>query len=195
MRIPHRSWIFDMDGTLTLSAHDFDAFKKANGLEPDRPVLEQIDRLPPNQAAELRRALVDWEAEIADRSQAAPDALALLRVLHARGDRMGILTRNTRELALRTLSAAGLMRFFPPETILGRNCARPKPHPQGILQILSIWRVPPTEAVMVGDYVFDLDAGRAASLFTIYIDRQGSQLWQDHADLRIERLDHLLDGN
>ena len=108
---------------------------------------------------------------------------------------MAILSRNTRELALRTLTAAGLMGFFPTETILGRNCARPKPHPQGILQILSTWGVLPQEAVMVGDYVFDLDAGRAAGLYTIYIDRQGSQLWQDHADLRVERLDHLLDGN
>jgi len=139
MGIPHRNWIFDMDGTLTLAAHDFEAFKYAQDLDPSLPVLEQIDHFPAHRQAELQQALVDWESEIADRSQAAPDALALLRVLHQRGDRLAILTRNTHELALRTIRSAGLVRYFPPETILGRHCTAPKPSPEGLHRILDLW--------------------------------------------------------
>jgi phosphoglycolate phosphatase-like HAD superfamily hydrolase len=46
---------------------------------------------------------------------------------------------------------------------------------------------------MLGDYLFDLQAGRAAGMFTVYIDRDNTRMWQDQADLRLERLDHLLD--
>ena len=77
--------------------------------------------------------------------------------------------------------------------ILGRECATPKPDPAGLLQILSRWQIPGPESVMVGDYLFDLTAGRAADMFTIYIDRNNSGLWQDEADLRLTRLDQLLD--
>ena len=43
------------------------------------------------------------------------------------------------------------------------------------------------------DYLFDLQAGRAAGLFCVYLDRKGSQMWQDHADLTLTRLDRILD--
>ena len=188
-----KAWIFDMDGTLTLAAHDFDAFKVDHGLDVVRPILEQLDEMPAEQSAKLSRALWNWEAEIADRAQPAPDAIPLLRELHSRNVRMGILTRNSKALAFRTLAAAGINQFFDEPDILGRECATPKPDPAGLLQILSRWQIPGSEAVMVGDYLFDLVAGKAADMFTIYIDRNDSGLWQDEADLRLSRLDQLLD--
>lgn len=188
-----KAWVFDMDGTLTLAAHDFDAFKKEQGMDEARPILEQLAEMPPQEAQVLGQRLWNWEADIADRAKPAPDAIPLLNELHSRNIRMGILTRNSKALAFRTLKAAGLIHFFDERDILGRECATPKPDPAGLLQILSRWQIPGSEAVMVGDYLFDLTAGRAADMFTIYIDRNDSGLWQDEADLRLTRLDQLLD--
>jgi phosphoglycolate phosphatase-like HAD superfamily hydrolase len=39
---------------------------------------------------------------------------------------------------------------------------RPSPHPGGLLKLAQAWNVPASEMVMVGDYRFDLDCGRAA---------------------------------
>jgi phosphoglycolate phosphatase-like HAD superfamily hydrolase len=41
---------------------------------------------------------------------------------------------------------------------------------------------------MVGDYLFDLEAGRRAGSATIYLDPTGEFLWQDCADLPITTL-------
>jgi HAD superfamily hydrolase (TIGR01549 family) len=195
MPLSRRHWIFDMDGTLTLAAHDFQAFKQSHGLDPNRPILEQIPDLPLHRQDEVRRELVEWEGGIADRAQRAPGALPLLQHLQARNYQLAILTRNTRDLALRTLNAAGLREFFPDPLVLGRGCAEPKPSPAGVLRILGQWEASPTDAVMVGDYLFDLEAGRSAGVFTIYIDRDRSRMWQDQADLSLTRLDQLLGRN
>ena len=44
---------------------------------------------------------------------------------------------------------------------------------------------------MVGDYVFDLEAGRQAGSATVYLDPTGAFPWQDHADLQITDLAEL----
>ena len=41
-----RHWIFDMDGTLTVSAHDFEHMRRELGLPPDVPILEALHALP-----------------------------------------------------------------------------------------------------------------------------------------------------
>ena len=35
-------WIFDLDGTLTVAAHDFDAIRAELGLPQGRPILEAL---------------------------------------------------------------------------------------------------------------------------------------------------------
>ena len=192
MPLSRRHWIFDMDGTLTLAAHDFESFKRTHELDLERPILEQLPDLSPQRQAEVSRALIEWEASVADRAVRAPGVLALLQALSEGDHRMAILTRNTRELAMRTLDAAGLRHFFPDPFVLGRGCADPKPSPDGLHRILKQWKAKSSDAVMVGDYLFDLQAGRAAGVFTIYIDRDDARMWQDHADLRITHLDQLL---
>ena len=46
----------------------------------------------------------------------------------------------------------------------------------------------PDRSVMVGDYVFDLEAGRRAGSATVYLDPTGAFPWQDFADLPITTL-------
>lgn len=185
------AWIFDMDGTLTESLHDFPAISRALGLPPDEPILEALEKLPPDQAALCHEQLNDIELEIARQATPQPGAHELLSALKAQGKHVGILTRNTKVVAHETLAACGLVDFFHPEHILGRSCCPPKPQPDGIHQLLSIWSVSPADAVMTGDHKFDLVAGRNAKAAAVYLDPLGEFPWKSYSDYAVQSLDSL----
>lgn len=188
-------WIFDMDGTLTESLHDFPAISRALGLPDDEPILEALAKLPDDEAADCNRQLNQIELEMAHQATPQPGAYELLSDLKAQGKRVGILTRNTKAIARVTLAACGLAEFFAPHDVLGRSCCSPKPKPDGILQLLSAWSATPTEAVMTGDHKFDLVAGRNANVMAIYLDPSGKFPWQQYADhsiLSLEKLRQLI---
>ncbi len=181
-----------MDGTLTLAAHDFEAIRAALGLPEGQPILESLSKLPEAEAAPLHAQLHEIEMEIARGAQAQPGAVELLELLQSHNKRIGILTRNSKPGADETLAACNLARFFAPDTVLSRHCCPPKPEPDGIQQLLRLWDAPAESAVMVGDYVFDLLAGRNAGTATVHIDVSGAFPWPEHADARVTSLTELI---
>jgi HAD superfamily hydrolase (TIGR01549 family) len=185
------AWIFDMDGTLTESLHDFPAISRALGLPPNEPILEALDKLEPAELAQKQKQLADIEIEIAHQATPQPGAQALLTDLKAQGKRVGILTRNTKDIAHITLEACGLISFFDPTDILGRSCCPPKPQPNGILKLLNQWSLAPTDAVMTGDHKFDLLTARSAQAAAVYLDPEGSFPWRDYADYSVNSLEAL----
>ncbi len=184
-------WIFDLDGTLTLAAHDFDGIRQSLGLPPGQPILESLARLPEAEAAPLRAQLHTIEMEIAQASQVQPGARALLAGLRSQNKRLAVLTRNSKAGAIETLAACNLAQFFEPAFILSRHCCPPKPQPDGIQHLLTLWQAQPQMAVMVGDYVFDLLAGRNAGTATVHFDVTGEFPWPEHADVRVSHLEEL----
>jgi len=165
-----RHWVFDMDGTLTVAAHDFPAIKRALDIPQDHDILGHLASLPADVSAAKHAWLLEHERELALASQPADGAVELVRELAGRGYRLGILTRNARELAHLTLAAIGLADCFAVEDILGRDEAAHKPDPAGLLYLAKAWQVDPAQMVMVGDYRFDLDCGRAAGAKTILVN-------------------------
>jgi HAD superfamily hydrolase (TIGR01509 family) len=178
-------WIFDMDGTLTVAVHDFDAIRSALGLPPGEPILESLDALPPAQAEPLYTKLDELELYYAQQARAQTGAAQLLETLVARGDQIGILTRNGEKLAEITLAVCGLADYFEPNQVLGRESAQPKPSPDGIRHLLSNWETTPASAVMVGDFLFDIQAGEKAGCTTVYYDPQQTREWSEQADLTV----------
>jgi HAD superfamily hydrolase (TIGR01509 family) len=180
----HQNWIFDLDGTLTVAAHDFDWIRSELGLRPGEPILEQLEELPAPMATEKHGRLDAIEAEIARSSQAQPGAHAFLSMLYdgAHVKNIGIVTRNNRRNALTTLDACGLSAFFTTDNILGRESCDPKPSPDGIQKLLARWNVVATDTVYVGDYLYDLLAGRAAGTSVVHFDESGANNWPERAD-------------
>ena len=181
-----------MDGTLTHAIHDFDAIRMQLGLPEGRPILEALADLPAAEAQPLHEQLNEIELEIAHQSTAAPGAASLLESLIENGCKLGILTRNNAPNITATLQAAGLDHFFTAETLISRDCAAPKPNPDGIHLLLEHWQADSGTAVMVGDHLFDLDTGRNAGTATIHVDRSGIFPHQQVADLSVQELDELL---
>lgn len=171
-----------MDGTLTVPVHDFEAIREDLGLPRGRPILEALEALPAAEADPLHQRLKEIEGELARRGRSWPDVRAVLERLQAAGAQLGILTRNTHELALITLAASGLGDLFEPAFVLGREDAAPKPSPAGVDLLLSQWGAEAADCTMVGDYLFDLQAGRAAGCTTVLVDRDRHGRWQEWAD-------------
>ena len=165
-----KHWVFDMDGTLTVAVHDFAAIRVALQIPPEDDILTHLAALPADVAEAKHAWLLEHERELALGSIAAEGAVELVRELAGRGYRLGILTRNARELAHITLEAIGLADCFAIEDVLGRDDAPHKPDPGGLLKLAAAWDVAPSQMVMVGDYRFDLECGRAAGARTVLVN-------------------------
>ena len=164
-----RGWVFDLDGTLTLAQHDFPAIRRELGVPADADILTYMATLPAADYTAMKAQLDAIELRLAAEVEPAPGALELVRQLREQGRRLGILTRNLQVVARSTLSCLGILDCFAAEDVLGREDAAPKPSPDGIHQLLDRWQLSPDEAVMVGDFRFDLEAGRAAGSRTCLI--------------------------
>lgn len=179
-----RHWVFDMDGTLTVAVHDFPAIKRALGIPQEEDILHHLAALPEAEAQAKHAWLLEHERELAIGSVAAPGAVELVRELHRRGCRLGILTRNAHELALLTLAAIGIGDCFASVDVIGRGEAPPKPDPAGLRYLAEQWNVEPSELLMVGDYRFDLECARAAGARGVLVnlpDNPWPELSQLHA--------------
>lgn len=190
--LSRRHWIFDLDGTLTLPVHDFAFIRASLGVPDGSDILGFLESLPVAEAAPLHARLQEIEESLVEKTEAAPGVGELLSRLHAGGARLGVLTRNTRENALRTLSAIGVGRFFREEWIIGRDEAPPKPAPDGIQHLASRWGAEPDDVLMVGDYLYDLETGRAAGVATVHVDPAGLFRWPALADVAVTSLAELV---
>lgn len=186
---PH--WVFDLDGTLTVPVHDFAAIRADLGIPDGVDILGHINSLPERDSRRLHRRLDEIEDELARRAEPAAGAVRLVEMLHRRGRSLGIVTRNTRGIALRVLETIGVGGCFAPDDVLGRHDALPKPDPHGLAILSTRWGAPEGSLVMVGDYLFDLQSGRACGAATVHVDRNRSFRWPELTDIAVESLDEL----
>lgn len=186
-----RYWVFDLDGTLTQPVHDFEHIRAELGLPSGSDILSSLAGLPAPQAQRQFQRLDELELHYAAQTRPAAAVLELLGLLVQRDCRLGILTRNSRVVALRSLAAIGALEFFDPADVLGRDEARPKPDPDGIAQLLQRWHALPQQAVMVGDFRYDLEAGRACGTATVHLAHDPHKSWPDLTDLQVSSLHQL----
>jgi HAD superfamily hydrolase (TIGR01509 family) len=160
-----RAVIFDLDGTLAESRLDFDAIRSEIGLRPELPILEQLADADPSQIARAEAILRRHErAAIAD-AKLTDGCADLLGHLAAREIPTAILTRNIREV-VETFAGRFGFRFA---AIYTREDGPHKPAPDGVLALCAKLGVPPEETLTVGDYKFDVEAGRRAGCRTVLL--------------------------
>lgn len=186
-------WIFDLDGTLTVSAHDFDHIRRELGLSPETPILEALHAMPESEAAPLWESLNELEFYYAGKASVMRGASDLLQKLHDGGRQLAILTRNTMPVVKHTLQACKIDHFFPLDHILDRDSCIPKPSPDGVKRLLDFWQADADDTVMVGDYLYDLEAGKGAGVATVHLDTRGDLDWPEYTDIRIEELGEIIE--
>lgn len=100
---------------------------------------------------------------------AYPDVLDTLAKLKEKNCKLAVITNrsgNAKEL----LKTAGVLPFLD-LVITYEDVQVPKPDPEGILKAMKALEADPSKTVMVGDTYVDVEAGKAAGITTIGIDR------------------------
>jgi len=182
-----KAWVFDLDGTLTIAVHDFAHMRAALGMAPDADILATIAATSGAEQKRLLQQLDQLEAYYATRARAADGVQTLIPYLAKKGCTLGIFTRNNKAMTLLSLKAIGLEQFFTPAFIIGRDEAPHKPHPAGLNQLLKTWQMAACDAVMVGDFKFDLETGRAAQVTTVHVATD-QRRWPELTDFCYESL-------
>ncbi|MEX1039186.1 MAG: HAD family hydrolase [Pirellulaceae bacterium] len=157
--------IFDLDGTLVNSRLDFPAMRAEMGLPEGIPILESLQDLPPVDRARLEEILLRHEWEGARAAVLFPGVAECLAELTRRGYPLAIVTRNAREPALDCLERLGIRPHF--SQVIAREDGPHKPDPWAIQHICQTWNRPTRQAAMVGDFHFDLRAGRNAGAWAV----------------------------
>jgi len=186
---PLSAVLFDLDGTLLDTVADIAlALNRAlfeYGLKPleENDVRRMIGRGSPilieraaaaqgrdldrtTQAAMVERFFHHYgELEELNEDSAQPYAGAAdcVRDLHAAGLRIAVVTNKQHRFTDALLKRLGLAAWVD-VVIGGDTCERRKPDPQPLLFSCESLHVPPTESLMVGDSVNDVQAARAAGI-------------------------------
>ena len=164
-----RGVIFDLDATLVDSGLDFDLMRREMGLVGERPILETLNSLETAEAERMWAIVTEHELRGVARATLFPGAAEFLHELAARGIKRGVLTRNSRASTLATLARFDLEM----DHVLAREDGPVKPDPSGIRRMCAAWEIEPSECVMIGDFLFDIQAGRRAGTRTVLFTGAG----------------------
>ncbi len=165
--------LFDFDGTLTKpGALDFPLLKKTIGCPDERPVLEFIENLPTSfQRDEAFSVLERFEKQAAVSSEPNSGAQDLIHYLRSKGLGIGIITRNTLSSVKRALENFEDINISYFDVIITRETpVKLKPSGDGIMLAAQTLNVDVKQMMMVGDYVFDIQAGQKAGCMTAFLE-------------------------
>jgi HAD superfamily hydrolase (TIGR01509 family) len=163
MMLP-RAVLFDMDGTLTQPMLDFPRIKTEMGIG-DRPILEALAEMSGPDRAVAEAVLHRHEKVAAAGSNLNPGCRELFDWIKTHGIRTALITRNS-AASVRTVVERHRLQI---DLILTRADTKPKPDPEALHLACRRLEVREAEAWMVGDGQYDVEAGNAAGIRTIWL--------------------------
>lgn len=207
--MPVRLIIFDLDGTLVDSSVDLTnalnyamepyGFRRLTVEDTIGLVGEGITRLIEKIVGDADQAVKDevtqrflqhYTGHILDYTRDYPGVRETLERLGAY--RKAVISNKREALSRMVLGGLGLLRHF--DLVVGSDSApERKPSPVPVRKVLADLGFEPSEAIMVGDSNFDVDAGRAAGVTTVAVTygyRPRDMI--SHADYLIDRMPGLI---
>ena len=160
-----RGVLFDLDGVVVAQCLDFAAIKREIFGSTEGFILERIQGLSGTERARAEAILERHETEAASRCRPLDGIVPLLRQLENHGLRLGLVTRNSRK-SVDLIQSRLRLPFL---TIVTREDAPPKPAPDPILLACRRLGLGTAEALFVGDFEFDMLAGRRAGVRTVLL--------------------------
>jgi HAD superfamily hydrolase (TIGR01509 family) len=159
-----RAMLFDMDGTLTEPMLDFPRIKAEIGIG-ERPILEALAEMSGPERAAAEAVLHRHEEEAATCSTLNPGCRELLVWLRERRLPLALITRNS-AASVRTVIERHALHV---DVCLTRADAKPKPDPEALHLACRRLEVRGGDAWMVGDGQYDVEAGNAAGVPTVWV--------------------------
>ena len=196
--------IFDLDGTLVdsfadiaralnrtrahygLPALPLAAVRAQVGSGSEALVCALVPVPPAQQAAALQRYLAAYDETALQETRPLP---GVPEVLAHFGDRpLAVVTNKTLHLSRKILQGLGLWERFA-LVLGGDSLPRRKPDPLPIRHVLEALGLAPAEALLVGDGLHDVHAGRAAGVPTVAVTTGVAS----RAELEAARPRHVID--
>lgn len=182
----NKAILFDLDGTLVDTAADFvriirqmcharqlpcpsDDAIRAQVSAGARAMVSLFAGADADDAAKLAlrdEFLCHYHANICIDSHVFAGVDALIDTLDAAGMPWGVVTNKPRHLAQALLSALALDTHCQ-VLVCPEDVRHAKPDPEGLLLAANTLAVPPENCLYIGDHQRDIEAGRAAGMYTI----------------------------
>jgi HAD superfamily hydrolase (TIGR01549 family) len=169
-----------MDGTLTVPAIDFAAVRKDIGM-PTGDILLEMEKWPEERRARAWEVIERYESAVTVATELQEGCSDFLLKLRGNGCKTAILTRNSRKSVNAFLEKIGI----PFDSILTREHTHVKPSPVPVEDILTELDLGASEALVVGDYVHDLEAGAAAGTATCFFQNPDAASFAEFADFTV----------
>jgi len=185
--------LFDMDGVIVRQELDFMAIKREIFGSAEGFILERMTGLDPAGRARAEAILDRYETEAAQAATPVDGVVEFFAWLDDRRIPRAIVTRNSRKSVAIVRERLGLAV----DAVVTREDAAPKPSPEPVLVACRRLGISPAEGIFVGDYEFDMLAGRRAGITTVLLKNRVLEQ-SDNADHVIESfrdLQVLLSGN
>ena len=157
--------LFDMDGVVVQQRLDFLAIKQEIFGDTRGFILERMAELPAAERARAEAILQRHETAAAAEAQPMDGILSFLEWMNARGLKRGLVTRNSQKSVDVVLVRLGL-RFH---AVVTREDAPPKPAPEPVWLGCQRMGLMPAEVLFIGDFEFDMLAGRRAGVRTVLL--------------------------
>jgi HAD superfamily hydrolase (TIGR01509 family) len=152
-------------------------------------ILEIMEKMPQKQRKETEEILHRHEERAVEQSCLNEGAESTLLSLRASSINIGILTRNRSMNAL-AVADKHKLRF---DAVVGRDDGPVKPDGFGVLKLCEYFRTDPQEAIVVGDYLYDLMSAKAAGAIAVFLKtHKQKEDFSQHADFTIHSLDEIL---
>jgi len=197
--------LFDLDGTLVDSAAIILAsFHHATETVlqrrlPDAQILAQVGgtnletqmaRIDSDRVDELVRVYREHNDPSYSELACFDGVVDVLRTLKGEGRRLGVVTAKRSPTVERVFQGAGIAEYF--DVVVGSDATtRHKPDGEPVLHALDELHARPEQAAYVGDSPFDVQAARAARVFSVAVGWGGVHRVED-ADAFVESPEELL---
>ncbi|MCT4641145.1 MAG: HAD family hydrolase [Bacteriovoracaceae bacterium] len=181
--------IFDLDGTIVDSQLDFDLMRQEIGIPNKKPILEYLARqTDQNFIKNAFEIIHQHELKGAINSTLIRDFKSFYDLLTNKNIPTAILTRNSLEVAIISIKKHQL-KF---DQVLSRDCAKAKPHPDGIFKICKKWNLNPKNILYIGDYKFDIETAANAGATSALILNKNNNEFKQSADIVFEEYKELI---
>jgi HAD superfamily hydrolase (TIGR01509 family) len=180
--------LFDMDGTITEPMLDFPAIKAQMGIGT-QPILEALATMGAESRAAAEAILLRHEQEAAENSALNQGCRELLEWLHHHDIRTALVTRNSRSSVQTVIRRHGL-EF---DVLVTREDPPFKPDPGPLRLACKRLAVAEKRAWMVGDGQYDVQAGCAAGIRTVWVSHGRTRTFDAAPWLQVRDLLELRD--
>ena len=174
-----RAFLLDWDGILADTRLNFAPLRNKYFGGKTVPLLETADTLPEPDRSLMLAEVRDIEIEGADRATAVEGAKDLIAWLDEKRKPWAVISRNCRDSILLAAERCGIT--LPPVT-LSREEPYVKPDPMALKLAAERLGTELGGCVMVGDFVYDLQAAQNAGITSVLVRTKTGAEWEEGAD-------------